>query len=320
MKFSIILPCYNVEKYIRACIDSILQQTYKDFEVILVDDGARDSTPQICDEYAEKDTRVRTIHKPNGGQADARNIGLEAAQGDYICYVDSDDFLANDNVLQLLADKTAGNPDIVHYKFQEWFESDGHIAPCRFDYRIPTKGRSVADIYCDLIDKDAYYNSAWSKIIRRGLLMENEIRFEKGIVGEDNEWYYHVVMVAKSLALVDEPLYIYRRRQGSTTTAITRKNLVDQLHVLDKWEKILQTKATDSRTSVVRSSLAKQYCSALIIYAGLKDVSDLYPELKRKSHMLRYSRNKRVIVFRRMKRLLGIKGVIVALKTAKRLR
>ena len=164
MKFSIILPCYNVEKYIRACIDSILQQTYKDFEVILVDDGARDSTPQICDEYAEKDARVRTIHKPNGGQADARNIGLEAAQGDYICYVDSDDFLANDNVLQLLADKTAGNPDIVHYKFQEWFESDGHIAPCRFDYRIPTKGRSVADIYCDLIDKDAYYNSAWSKI------------------------------------------------------------------------------------------------------------------------------------------------------------
>lgn len=315
MKFSIILPCYNVEKYIRACIDSILQQTYKDFEVILVDDGARDSTPQICDEYAEKDTRVRTIHKPNGGQADARNIGLEAAQGDYICYVDSDDFLANDNVLQLLADKTDGNPDIVHYKFQEWFESDGHIAPCRFDYRIPTKGRSVADIYCDLIDKDAYYNSAWSKIIRRGLLMENEIRFEKGIVGEDNEWYYHVVMAAKSLALVDEPLYIYRRRQGSTTTAITRKNLVDQLHVLDK-----QTKATDSRTSVVRSSLAKQYCSALIIYAGLKDVSDLYPELKRKSHMLRYSRNKRVIVFRRMKRLLGIKGVIVALKTAKRLR
>ena len=196
MKFSIILPCYNVEKYIRACIDSILQQTYKDFEVILVDDGARDSTPQICDEYAEKDTRVRTIHKPNGGQADARNIGLEAAQGDYICYVDSDDFLANDNVLQLLADKTDGNPDIVHYKFQEWFESDGHIAPCRFDYRIPTKGRSVADIYCDLIDKDAYYNSAWSKIIRRGLLMENEIRFEKGIVGEDNEWYYHVVRLS----------------------------------------------------------------------------------------------------------------------------
>lgn len=262
MKFSIILPCYNVEKYIRACIDSILQQTYKDFEVILVDDGARDSTPQICDEYAEKDARVRTIHKPNGGQADARNIGLEAAQGDYICYVDSDDFLANDNVLQLLADKTAGNPDIVHYKFQEWFESDGHIAPCRFDYRIPTKGRSVADIYCDLIDKDAYYNSAWSKIIRRGLLMENEIRFEKGIVGEDNEWYYHVVMAAKSLALVDEPLYIYRRRQGSTTTAITRKNLVDQLHVLDKWEKILQTKATDSRTSVVRSPVLRNNIAA----------------------------------------------------------
>ena len=113
---------------------------------------------------------------------------------------------------------------------------------CRFDYDVPTEGRTMAEIYCDLVDKDAYYNSAWSKIIRRSLLIDNNIRFEKGIVGEDNEWYYHVVMVANSLVLVDENLYIYRRRQGSTTTTTTRKNLLDQLYVLDKWEKILEVK------------------------------------------------------------------------------
>lgn len=320
MKFSVILPVYKVEKYLRPCVDSILNQTYKDFEVILVDDGSPDKCPEICDNYAQKDPRVKVLHKSNGGQADARNVGLEAAQGEYICYIDSDDFLADNNVLQLLSEKTETNPDIVHYKFKEWFESDGHIADCRFDYNVPTEGRTIAEIYCDLVDKDAYYNSAWSKIIRRSLLIDNSIRFEKGIVGEDNEWYYHVVMVANSLVLVDESLYIYRRRQGSTTTTTTRKNLLDQLYVLDKWEKILQEKRNDDRTRVVWGSLAKQYCSALIIYAGLTGVSDLYPQLKEKVYLLNYSNTKRVVTFRKSKKIVGLRGLILGLKLIKRLR
>lgn len=320
MKFSIILPVYKVEKYIKSCVDSILGQSFKEFEVILVDDGSPDKSPEICDEYAKKDSRVKVIHKPNGGQADARNVGLEAAQGDYICYVDSDDFLADEGVLQLLAEKTESQPDIVHYKFKEWFESDGRIADCRFDYNVPTEGRSLAEIYCDLVDKDAYYNSAWSKIIRRELLIDNNIRFEKGIVGEDNEWYYHVVMVAESLVLVDEPLYVYRRRQGSTTTSTTRKNLLDQLYVLNKWEKILQNKEDDARAKVVKGSLAKQFCSALIIYAGLSGVSDLYPQLKEKSYLLNYSNTKRVVTFRKTKKYFGLKGLIIGLRLIKKIR
>ncbi|MBR1467650.1 MAG: glycosyltransferase family 2 protein [Bacteroidaceae bacterium] len=319
MKFSIILPVYKVEKYLHECIDSILNQSFCDFEVILVDDGSPDKCPQICEEYAKKDNRIKVIHKANGGQADARNVGLEAAKGEYICYIDSDDFLAHNGVLQLLAEKTKGNPEIVHYKFKERFESDGHIANCRFDYKVPTKGRSLADIYGDLIDKDAYYNSAWSKIIRRELLLENNIRFEKGIVGEDNEWYYHVIMVANSLVLVDEPLYVYRRRQGSTTTSTTRKNLLDQLYVLEKWEKILKNKGGDPRAKVVKGSLAKQYCSALIIYAGLRGVSDLYPQLKEKDYLLNYSKTKRVVTFRQAKKIVGLRGLIFGLMLIKKL-
>lgn len=320
MKFSVILPVYKVENYLRPCVDSILNQTYRDFEIILVDDGSPDKCPVICDDYARKDTRIKVIHKPNGGQADARNVGLEAAQGDYICYIDSDDYLANDGVLQLLADKTVNNPDVVHYKFKEWFESDGHIANCRFDYNVPTVGRSLAEIYCDLVDKDAYYNSAWSKIIRRSLLIDNNIRFEKGIVGEDNEWYYHVVMVANSLVLVDECLYVYRRRQGSTTTTTTCKNLLDQLYVLDKWTKLLNEKPSDDRARVVWGSLAKQYCSALIIYAGLANVSDLYPRLKENKYLLNYSKTKRVKTFRNIAKIVGLRGLILGLKIIKKLR
>lgn len=320
MKFSVILPVYKVEKYLRECVDSILSQSYTDFEVILVDDGSPDSCPQICDEYAQNDARVKVVHKKNGGQASARNAGLEVAQGDYICYIDSDDYLIDNKVLERLADKTVSNPDIVHYKFVEWFESDGHIAPCRFDYNVPTEGRSLAEVYCDLVDKDAYYNSAWSKIIKRSLLMDNNIRFEEGIVGEDNEWYYHVVMVAKELLLLDESLYVYRRRSGSTTTSLTVKNLRDQLHVLDKWEKILSESENDARSQVVWGSLAKQYCSAIIIYVGINDADAFYQSLKEKAYMLGFSSNKRVIIFRWLYHLLGLKLTIKALRIVSKCR
>lgn len=319
MKFSIILPIYKVQQFLRPCVDSILSQSFQDFEIILVDDGSPDECPQICDEYASNSSRVKVIHQKNSGQAAARNAGLAMADGDYIVYVDSDDFFIDSNVLQKIADASITNPDIIHYKFVEWFESDGHIANCYFDYKVATEGRTLAEIYCDLIDKDAYYNSAWSKAIKRNILLENGIRFHEGIVGEDNEWYYHVVLAAKSVVLIDEPLYVYRRRQGSTTTTANRKHLLDQLFVLDKWE----TKLKDNNgveANVVWGSLAKQYCSALIIYAGLDDVKDLFPRILKKKYLLKYSHNKRVVIFRWMQRLFGVRGVVCLLKLVKKLK
>ena len=320
MKYSIILPIYNVEKYLSPCIESILAQTCKDYEIILVDDGSKDSSGKICDEYAAANDCIKVIHQTNSGQAVARNVGLEAAKGEYICYIDSDDYLIDDTVLQQLAEKTVGDPDIVHYKFVEWFESDGHIASCKFDYKVPTDGRTLADIYCDLIDKDAYYNSAWSKIIKRSLLMDNNIRFEPGIISEDNEWYYHVVLAAKTLVLVDKPYYVYRRRKGSTTTSSNEKHLRDQIHILEKWEELLKEKKSEAGAKVILGSLAKQYCSALIIYAGLSNVGQYFEKVKSKSYLLKYSNNKRVVIFRRMKKLIGIRGIIVALRIANKIR
>ena len=100
MFFSIVVPVYNVEKYLKECIDSILSQTFTDFELILVDDGSKDESPLICDEYAQKDERIKVIHKPNGGQAEARNVGTETAAGQYIIYIDSDDFIIENTFLQ----------------------------------------------------------------------------------------------------------------------------------------------------------------------------------------------------------------------------
>lgn len=320
MLFSIIIPVYKVEKYLRPCVDSVLNQSFTDFEIILVDDGSPDSCPDICDEYARKDSRVKVVHQENQGLSGARNTGLKHAEGDYICFIDSDDFLIDNNVLQTLADKTVEKPDVVHYKFKEWFESDGHIAECRFDYKVKTQNRSTSEIYCDLIDKDAYYNSAWSKIIRRELLINNGIEFERGLLGEDNEWFYHVVMAADKVELIDKPLYVYRRREGSITTTTTHKNLNDLLYVIEKWENILKSSENNPRVRVVIGSLAKQFCSAVIIYSGLKDVSDLYPRLKAKKYLLNYTRTGRVVTFRKVCRLLGLKGLINLLKIVKKIR
>ena len=320
MKLSIIIPVYKAELFLRDCIESILCQTYNDYEIILIDDGSPDTCPQICEEYALRDSRIITLQQKNQGAATARNTGMKKATGEYIMFIDSDDFLDNKHVLEKIASASKSNPDIIHYKFKEWFEHDGHIAPCRFSYDVPTQGRSLSQVYCDLINRDAYYNSAWSKVIRRDFLLGNNIFFKAGITSEDNEWYYHVVMQAESLVLIDEPLYVYRRRQGSVTTTATRKNLTDQLFVLDEWERILQDKTDDERSKIVWGSLAKQYCSALIIYASLQGVDNLWPRIHEKAYMLQYSKNKRVIAFRRVKKILGLKGLVWGLKAYHKLR
>ena len=113
MKLSIIVPIYNVEPYLRKCIDSILAQTFTDFECILVDDGSPDNCPTICDEYAKKDSRIRVIHKENGGLSDARNAGLDIAQGEYIGFVDSDDYILEDMYSQMILKMDLYHADIV---------------------------------------------------------------------------------------------------------------------------------------------------------------------------------------------------------------
>ncbi len=133
--FSVIVPIYKVEKYLRRCVDSILAQTYKDFEVLLIDDGSPDGCPQICDEYARLDPRVRVIHKPNGGLISARNAGIQAARGDYICYVDADDW-AKENMLQFIHEKLSQSPvplDMVlfaaHNVYEDHMEETINMVP-----------------------------------------------------------------------------------------------------------------------------------------------------------------------------------------------
>ncbi|MCR4614120.1 MAG: glycosyltransferase [Bacteroidaceae bacterium] len=317
MTFSIILPIYNVEKYLSACIDSILAQTYSDYEIILVDDGSTDTSPQICDQYAGQHSCIHVIHKHNGGLSDARNVGLNSARGEYVFFIDSDDFLIDNTVLQRIANKLTDKPDVVAFKSVKWFESTGKMGVNTDDLSVSSNNLLPYEKYLELIDKDTYSNSAWSKVIKRSVLTNNHVEFEKGLLGEDNDWYYKVISHLSSLELINEPLYVYRQRAGSITKTYTKKNMEHLLWIIEKWTKYVNEGEFTGNKEVIRNSLAKQYCHAIIGYSSLNNAKEFFPRLKCHNYLLQYSNNPRVRTFRKLNRWVGLRGTILLLKFRK---
>ena len=227
MKFSIIVPVYKVESYLPACVDSILAQTFTDFELILVDDGSPDSCPDICDSYAKKDSRVRVIHKKNGGVSSARNVALDMAIGDYIVYLDSDDFFSSNNSVDEIAKKTVNKPDIIMYKTAACDYNGGNITYPNMSLDYSSSTCDVATMLNKTISGEEFQTSAWSKAIRREFLLEHGCKFKEKLLGEDIDWYLDVIRHVNSYESVNEYLYVYRNRPGSITKAFGIKNLTE---------------------------------------------------------------------------------------------
>jgi len=208
---SIIVPIYRVEKYLRRCIDSILDQTFKDFELFLVDDGSPDKCGAICDEYAQRDSRIKVIHKENGGLSSARNVALDVATGDYVMFVDSDDWVEPDFCMQALKMIDEQNVQIVAF---------GHRCVST-DYRIlydrvtksPRLVESSEAIRHLILRDDAIYNYPWNKIYKRSLF-EN-IRYPLGLLHEDDAVTYQLIAKAKKIYVSDAILYNYLIRKDS---------------------------------------------------------------------------------------------------------
>lgn len=317
MFFSVIVPIYNVEKYLRECVDSILSQTFGDFELILVNDGSKDSSGAICDEYAEKDSRVKVIHKENGGLSDARNAGNAIAQGEYVVYIDSDDYVDGNDFLEKIYEKAQIGADIICYKFRKYFEDSKSFSKC--DYAFPNlqQYETLAERINYLVKTNSFYCSAWSKSIRFSLLKDNNINFEKGLLGEDQEWYYHVLLKAKSIDGIDKDYIVYRQRANSITTSWRMKNLTDCIYVVDKWQKqILEAEIDDEYKNALLNSIGKLYCNLLIGYTAFKDKNkkEYYSKLKDLSFLFKYNLNPRVAMFSKLYEITGFDVTMLALK------
>lgn len=218
---SVIVPVYNVEEYLGRCVDSILAQTYTNLEVILVDDGAKDSSGSICDAYAGKDSRVKVIHKENGGLSSARNAGIDVARGAYLEFVDSDDWLEPDAVESLLSAALRYDTELVIGGRWDVSAKTGEkkkgLCPSREEVI------SGPDMVSRIFRWDNCDSSACDKFYARRLF--RQIRFPYGMVCEDVPIMYKIVLDAGRVALLDKPVYNYFHRSGSITyTGISDRN------------------------------------------------------------------------------------------------
>lgn len=227
-KVTVIVPVYNVEEYLKECMQSILEQTYQNLEIILVDDGSTDSSGKICDEYQNKDSRIKVIHQENQGLSAARNTALKLATGDMIQFVDSDDFIAKNMIEDLVKIMKQNNADIIissHYIYQ-----DGKPLESEYSNQIQVYDTNQAIAQMVLDKKIRFY--AWDKFYKRELW--KDLEFPVGRIFEDIATIPKAFIQAKKVLFYDHPFYYYRKREGSITMKRSKEQKLEYLKsVLD---------------------------------------------------------------------------------------
>lgn len=212
IRLSIIIPVYNVEQYLAKCLDSVLQQDIplEEYEVIVVNDGSPDGSMAIAEYYASKYSSVKVITRPNGGLSAARNTGLEHAQGEYVWFVDSDDWIEPCSLKEITEFTSSNQLDVLCINLQLAFD-DGHIEPYSITLHEGGKVREGADFLCNVNMPPA----AVCGIYRRDFLIENNLKFYEGILHEDQEFTPRAYYLAGRITLLDKPIYNYYQRTGS---------------------------------------------------------------------------------------------------------
>ena len=280
-KISIIVPVYNKEKYLRDCVDSILQQTYKDFELILVDDGSKDSSWNIIKEYADKEERVVPIHQENAGVSAARNAGLDSAQGKWICFVDADDYLPKDGIQILVEHGEKSNADIVNANATR-VEDDKQFKIFNFNNEI-VKG----NIYPRLV-----HFAPWAQLFKRSIIEEHHLRYVKGLAySEDNVFILNYSLYASSIEFVNDSVYNYRINQDSAIQNKDYKKVA--YHQMWAAHEVYKLKDKESslrnfiinRTKILISSSINAYVYRAINVLKINDIIRLYSDFFKETNM-----------------------------------
>lgn len=256
--FSLILPIYNVEKYLGRCIESILEQNFDDYEMILVDDGATDTCPQICDEYEQKYEKISVVHKVNGGLSSARNAGFEKARGEYIFWIDSDDWLEPDSLLFLLEEiKKYNYPDIVKFDHIKRPGGENGIADLKEGIVKKEQIRKELIPKC-LLHTGSVNFSIWSHVYKREYILKNELTFvsEREIGSEDYLYNFEAYMCANEIVVLHKSIYNYDFREGSLTNRY-RDKLILQYQNLQ--EQMIEAAKRKECFSLYREVLAESY-------------------------------------------------------------
>ena len=285
VKFSIIVPVYNVEEYLAGCLDSILNQTFSDFEAIVVNDGTKDNSQYIIDEYVKKDKRIRGFKKTNGGLSDARNYGVLKARGEYLLFVDSDDDINSELLEHLNEEIEKTNPDIIRFQMAK-IDEETHIVPCAVFSEI-----SGVEAF-RMLANDDYFVTACSCCYRKEFWNSNNFKYTLGVYHEDYGLTPYVYIKAKKASSIDYVGYNYYFRDNSI---MNDKNLEKEAKknkdVLDLFDLNMERISKDKSVSEDGKKLFRSYMSnGLITKCGSlegKLFDEMFEQIKER-HLAQY--------------------------------
>lgn len=226
---SIIVPVYNVEKYLKKCVDSIVNQTYKNLEIILVDDGATDNSGKICDELVELDNRIKVYHKKNGGLSDARNYGVERATGDYIGFVDSDDYIDVEMYEKLYEAIKKENVDVAECNLKIVYPEKTELFTDEKYYQICNKQEYLEEY----LKIEKIFGSACVRLTKADIA--KKLKFPVGKLYEDTYYAYDLISIVDKYVIMDNPYYNYLMRENSITNAKFNPRIFDLIEIVEKF-------------------------------------------------------------------------------------
>ena len=287
LKYSIIIPVYNIKEYLADCLDSVLAQSFSDYEVILVNDGSTDGSDTLCNAYAAQHPQIHVVHQPNQGVSVARNTGLEHAQGKYVLFLDSDDWWEQ-NLLELLTPFINKNCDLVEFGYQAIVDHAPPKTVCPQIFCSNLRGADyLQQVFCKM---EIPIGSCWCCAYRRQLLMDQNLRFPVGVrYGEDLKFRIAVLEKATSVYTISEAPYCYRIRSSSVTNALSAPAFSDVLSV-----------SSELCRNYPLAVTANYYCMNLLAVASLtrKEAKLLNPLFRKNRSLMKLATDKRARIAR----------------------
>lgn len=299
LRISVIVPIYNIAPYIKECVASIINQEYWNLEIILIDDGSTDDSPEICDGFAKQDRRIKVIHKSNGGLVSARKAGVKAATGEYVTYVDGDDWIDADLLYnaQILVKKH--RPDIITYSGYYKEYEDGRTIGIYYDIEpgYYKKGEMEEKISSHFICTDEFYStkmalSVWSYMFKRELLLQNQLLVNDSIrIGEDINCVYRCLLEAKTMAISNKIGYHYRQRDGSMLHIFNNQECKNLKIFYQDMKQMFESKAISDALLMKKLNYCVYYTLLMSCYGMLLENKQYlfpYTKVKKGSRLIIY--------------------------------
>lgn len=299
---SFIIPVYNAERYLRPCIDSVLHQL-KDGELILVDDGSTDSSGKICDAYASEHPRIKVIHTENRGPSHARNLGVDNAQGDYVVFLDSDDYINNDFAHNF--EHAHISADVIFYPMEKLLMDGRRIPMGDGICTANTRNLKPLEVLSNISNCPKFPASPCGKLVRRDFLKEHQINFAFNRLCEDYDWTYQLLQHAQKFDFFSGGLYTYRQIPQSRSGSGGSRLVEDPLVILTSWEKRNVSKMF---RQYLNAFLAYEYAMLLPSYGALsrKEKKCYRHEVCRCAYLLRYGKSRKLKCIRLASEVFGI--------------